>query len=47
MTQLYLSPEGNGDDFAAAVPPDPIQIPVEAHGKKIITKRKLGILPRK
>jgi len=23
MTALYLSPEGSGDNFTAAVPPDP------------------------
>jgi len=25
MTLLYLAPEGNGSDFAAAVPPNPGQ----------------------
>jgi len=37
MTQLYLLPEG--DDFAPAVPPDPTQIAVEAHEKKISLQR--------
>jgi len=40
MTQLYLSPEGDGDDFAAAVPPDHVQIAVEAHVKKSYYREK-------
>jgi len=43
MTQLYryryLLPEGDGDDFAAAIPPDSTQIAVEAHEKKISLQR--------
>jgi len=39
MTELYLAPEGNGGDFAAAVPLGPGQIDLESHEKKVLLRR--------
>jgi len=39
ITLLYLTPEGDGGDFAATIPPDPGKIAVEAHEKKVSLQR--------